>query len=244
MDPLNQFQVKTYLPLSFLGIDISFTNASLFMVLSVGLFCVLSLLATSSRSLVPTKMQSLVENTYSFLNTLLEEFCGEGGRKYFPYIFSLFIFVFFSNLLGLIPGAFTSTSQLVVTGTLALTVFVSVTVVGLIKHGFKFFRLFLPDGVPFYVVPILVPVEILSYFMRPVSLSIRLFANMVAGHVMLKIFASFAVMIAGTTFLPLSVVPLIVNTAVTFFEVVVALLQAYVFTILSCIYLNDALNLH
>ncbi|HCU07335.1 MAG TPA: F0F1 ATP synthase subunit A [Holosporales bacterium] len=244
MDPLNQFQIKTYIPLSFLGIDLSFTNASLFMVLSVGLFCVLSLLATRSCSLVPTKMQSLVENTYTFLNTLLKEFCGEGGLKYFPYIFSLFIFVFFSNMVGLIPGAFTSTSQLVVTGTLALIVFISVTAIGLLKHGFKFFRLFLPDGVPFYVIPILVPVEILSYFMRPVSLSIRLFANMVAGHVMLKIFASFAVMIAGTSFLPLSIVPLIVNTAVTFFEVVVALLQAYVFTILSCIYLNDALNLH
>ncbi len=244
MDPLNQFQIKTYIPLYFLGIDISFTNASLFMVLSVVLFCVLSFMATRTRSLVPTKMQSIVENTYTFLNTLLQEFCGEGGLKYLPYIFSLFIFVFFSNLLGLIPGAFTSTSQLVVTGTLALTVFISVTFVGLMKHGFKFFRLFLPEGVPFYVVPILIPVEILSYFMRPVSLSIRLFANMVAGHVMIKIFASFAVMIAGTAFLPLSIVPLIINTAVTFFEVVVALLQAYVFTILSCIYLNDALNLH
>lgn len=244
MDLLHQFEIHTFLPLMFLGFDISFTNASLFMMIAVGTFCLLSYFATSASSLIPSKGQSIVEITYQFLLNTLESFAGKGSSIYFPYIFSLFAFILSCNLLGLIPGFFTVTSQLIVTATLALTVFIFVTIVGIKKHGIRFLRLFLPEGIPWYIAILLVPVEIISYFSRPLSLAIRLFANMVAGHILLKVFASFSALCVGTFLLPASVIPIMMNTAFSFFELVVAFLQAYVFTILSCIYLKDALHLH
>lgn len=244
MDPLSQFKIKIYLPMSLCGIDISFTNASLYMLLSVLAFCVISYIATYKTTLIPSKGQTIIENLYLFVRNMLEEFSGAESIKYFPGIFTLFIFILCSNLMGLLPGAFTTTSHVVVTGALALIVFIAVTCIGFSRHGLRYLKLFVPDNIPFYVLPILVPVEILSYFMRPVSLAMRLFANMVAGHVMIKIFATFTVMLLGTNLLPLSVGPVFINTIITFFELVVCMLQAYIFTILTCIYLNDALNLH
>lgn len=244
MDPLHQFEVYTYIPLSFLGIDVSFTNASLFMILSVALFCVLANFATKSTNLIPSRLQCIFEKAYLFIQSVIQSCAGRDGLVYFPYILGLFIFVFFSNTIGLLPGSFTTTSQLAVTGTLSLVVFVSVTVIGFMKHGLKFLKIFVPEGVPLYIMPILVPIEIISYLVRPISLSVRLFANMVSGHVLLKVFAFFAVMIAQTKFLPLALVPIFIHVGMTFFELAVAFLQAYVFTILSCIYLNDALHTH
>lgn len=184
------------------------------------------------------------EELFRFVSDLIKSYVGRGGWAYFPYVFSLFLFILFGNLLGLLPYNFTFTSHIIVTFSLSILVFVGATIAGIIKHGFHFLKLFLPDGVPLYVAPLLVPVEIISYLSRPVSLSVRLFANMVAGHVMLKIFAGFAVLLASSAFVPLAVLPVILNVAVNAFEVLVAILQAYVFTILTCIYLNDALNLH
>lgn len=244
MDLLHQFEIQKYIHLSFFGIDVSFTNASLYMLLSVFSFCGLGYWALSNVSTMPTKKQTVIEVLYKFLLNTLETFGGKNSLKYFPQIFCLFTFIFLANLLGLVPGSFTVTSQLVVTGSLALTVFLSVTVIGIKKHGFHFLRLFLPEGIPWYIAILLVPVEIISYFSRPLSLAIRLFANMVAGHILLKVFASFAALTVGSILIPLSIMPIIINTLFTFFELVVAFLQAYVFTILSCIYLKDALDLH
>lgn len=244
MDLLHQFEIHRIISLSLFGIDISFTNASLFMLIAVGSFSLLSYLAVTNFDVIPNKRQSIIEMLYQFLLSTVETFAGKDGLPYFPYLFALFVFILSCNLVGLIPGFFTVTSQIVVTGTLALTVFVSVTVIGIHKHGLHFLRLFLPHGIPWYIAILLVPVEIISYFSRPLSLAIRLFANMVAGHVLLKVFASFAALTVGTLLLPASIVPIIVNMAFTFFELVIAFLQAYVFTILSCIYLKDALHLH
>ncbi|CAO4842894.1 MAG: ATP synthase subunit a [Holosporales bacterium] len=244
MDLLHQFEIHKIMELSLFGMDISFTNASLFMLIAVGAFCLFSYLAVTNFDVIPNKRQSVIEMLYQFMLSTVETFAGKEGLRYFPYFFALFVFILSTNLIGLIPGCFTVTSQIVVTGTLALIVFISVTVIGILKHGFHFLRLFLPHGIPWYIAILLVPVEIISYFSRPLSLSIRLFANMVAGHILLKVFASFAALTVGTFLLPASIVPIIVNTTFTFFELVVAFLQAYIFTILSCIYLKDALNLH
>ena len=244
MDLLHQFDVKTLIPFSLFGIDVSFTNASLYMLIAVSVVCLGLDLVLKQSSSVPSRMQSVVEMLFSFVSKTIETFCGSEGKGYFVYIFILFSFIFMCNLIGLIPGSFTVTSQLIVTFSLALTVFISVTIIGIMKHGLGFIRLFVPHGIPWYVLPLLVPAEIISYFSRPLSLSIRLFANMVAGHILLKVFASFAVLAASSSLMPLAILPLVVNFGLIFFELVVAFLQAYVFTILTCIYLKDALHLH
>lgn len=244
IDPLHQFMIHPLVKLDLWGWDVSFTNSALFMVLATICTFVFFMAATRKQSLVPGRLQYMGESAYQFVDSMLADSVGEEGKRYFPYVFSLFMFILFGNFLGMIPYGFTFTSHIIVTFTLAVMVFLTVTVIGFIQHGSHFFRLFCPEGTPLYIAPLLVPVEIMSYFTRPISLSVRLFANMVAGHAMLKIFAGFVIILAGTSFFPLAILPFIVNLAVIGFEFLVALLQAYVFTVLTCIYLNDAINLH
>ena len=247
MDPLHQFQIQRYLPINIGGLDASFSNSALYMVITVALITGLIVYGMRGRALVPTRMQSLAELFYEFVANLVRDNAGPDARKYFPFVFSLFMFIMIGNLLGLIPGTFTFTSHIIVTFGLALTVFVFVTLLGLIKHGFHFFSLFMPSGVPMALAPILIPIEILSYLSRPVSLSIRLFANMMAGHTMLKVFGGFSVLLGGALGglgYTVGILPLVINIALVGFEILVAMLQAYVFTILTCLYIRDALELH
>ncbi len=237
--PLKQFEIQTLVPIEIGGIDVSFTNSSLFMTVAIIAITLFLTLSMRSRSLVPGRWQSLAEIFYEFIAGMIRDNVGAEGRKYFPYIFTLFMFILFGNLIGLIPYSFTFTSHIIVTFGIAMAVFVGVTIIGFVKHGWRFFGLLLPQGVPWYIAPLLVPIELLSYFTRPVSLSLRLFANMTAGHTMLKVFAGFVAAIGMFGF-----VPLIFVAALTGLEFLIACLQAYVFTILSCIYLNDALHMH
>ena len=244
--PVEQFTIKVLFALNLFGYDVSFTNSSLFMVLTVLASVVFLTLAIRPAALIPGRMQGLAEMLYEFVADMVRSNVGNEGRPYFPVIFTLFMFVLFSNLLGLIPYSYTTTSQIVVTFAMALTIFVGVTLIALVKHGFHFFSFFVPSGAPKALIPFLIIIEVISYFVRPVSLSVRLFANMLAGHTMLKVFAGLAVMIAsaGGVAAAGSVLPLIAIIGLTGLEVLVAVLQAYVFTILTCMYLNDALHLH
>ena len=244
--PVEQFTIKVFFALNLFGYDVSFTNSSLFMVLTVLASVVFLTLAIRPAALIPGRMQGLAEMLYEFVADMVRSNVGNEGRPYFPVIFTLFMFVLFSNLLGLIPYSYTTTSQIVVTFAMALTIFVGVTLIALVKHGFHFFSFFVPSGAPKALIPFLVIIEVISYFVRPVSLAVRLFANMLAGHTMLKVFAGLAVMIAsaGGVAAAGSVLPLIAIIGLTGLEVLVAVLQAYVFTILTCMYLNDALHLH
>ncbi len=241
-NPLEQFQIKTIveIPIPIGEIDASFTNSSAFMLAAVAAATLFLTLSMRGRALIPSRWQSMAELSYEFIGAMVRDNVGTEGRRYFPFIFSLFMFILFANLIGLIPFSFTVTSHIIVTFAMAITVFLGVTLVGIIRHGFRFFTFFLPTGVPMIMAPLLVPIEVLSYLSRPVSLSIRLFANMMAGHTMLKVFAGFVV--------PLGLLggwaPLSVDVALTAFEFLVAFLQAYVFTILTCLYLNDAIHLH
>lgn len=244
IDPLHQFMITPLIHLTLAGYDISFTNAALFMVLATLSSIGLMYAATRRPQLVPSRIQLIGESTHNFIGQMIKDNVGEEGLPYLPYVLSLFLFILMGNCLGMIPYGFTFTSHIVVTFSLAMIVFISVTILGFIKHGVHFLRLFCPQGTPIYIIPLLVPVEIMSYFTRPVSLSVRLFANMMAGHAMLKIFAGFVVILAGTSLFPVAALPFTVNLAVVGFEFLVAFLQAYVFTVLTCIYLNDAVHLH
>jgi F-type H+-transporting ATPase subunit a len=244
IDPLHQFIIRPLVPLSLFGWDISFTNSSLFMVLAtLGIIGFLSI-TVKPHALVPGRFQAMSESIHEFISGMIQENAGSGALVYAPYIFSLFLFILMGNLLGMIPYAFTFTSHLIVTFALAVIVVISVTVIGFSRHGWHFLRLFCPKGTPAFIAPLLVPVEIMSYVTRSVSLSVRLFANMIAGHAMLKLFGAFAVALAGTAFFPVALASVVMTVALTGFEFLIAFLQAYVFTILTCIYLNDALNLH
>jgi F-type H+-transporting ATPase subunit a len=245
--PMEQFEIHPMVPLEIGGIDISFTNSSLWMcvvVLSISLFLTF---AASKRALVPSRRQSVAEISYTFVADMIRSAAGSAGLQFFPFIYALFLFVLFANLFGLIPfiHAFTVTSHIIVTLTLALVVFTMVIVVGVYKHGIGFLRLFVPD-VPWYMLPLLTPIEVISFLSRPLSLSVRLFANMLAGHIMLSVFGGFVVSLAaaGGAFSVLSIAPLIGIIGISALEFLVAFLQAYVFAILTCIYLNDALHLH
>ena len=239
-NPLQQFEIKPLAPMEIGGVDASFTNSSLMMVFTVIAVTVFMTASVKGRALVPGRWQSMAELSYEFVASMVRDNVGNQGRPYFPFIFTLFMFILFGNLLGLLPYSFTFTSHVAVTLGMALTVFIGVTLVGFIKHGPKFLGLFVPSGVPAVMLVLLVPIEILSYLSRPVSLSIRLFANMTAGHTMMKVFAAFIV--------PLGFLggwaPFAIDVALTGFEFIVAFLQAYVFAVLSCIYLNDSLHLH
>jgi F-type H+-transporting ATPase subunit a len=238
IDPMHQFQVQAIVPINIGGIDLSFTNASLWMVIGLGVIALV--LLTGPSRLVPGRLQSVGELAYEFISGMMRDILGNSGRAYFPFVFTLFMFVLAANMLGMVPYSFTVTSHIIVTFALAATVFVGATVIGFIKNGPGYLRLFVPSGVPILLLPLLVVIEVISYFTRPISLSVRLFANMMAGHTMLKVFAGFVVgmgVLGGWA-------PLAMMVALTGLEILVAFLQAYVFAVLTCIYLNDALNMH
>ena len=243
--PLAQFEITRLVEIPLGGLDASFTNSSLFMVASILAVTLFLVGGMRRRAMVPTRWQSMAEISYELVANMVRDNVGGEGRRYFPFIFTLFMFVLFCNALGLLPfglvglHGFTPTSHIIVTFALALVVFLGVTVIGLIKHKLHFFSLFLPTGVPLFMAPLLVPIEIISYMARPVTLALRLFANMMAGHTMLAVFAGFVGLLGVFGFAPFLVI-----VALMALEVVVALLQAYVFTILTCLYLNDALHLH
>jgi len=247
LDPLHQFQINPIMQLVIAGYDVSFSNSALFMVVAALLVYGLLVHGMKARALVPGRLQSLAEMFYEFVANMVRENAGADAKPYFPFVFTLFMFILFGNMLGMIPYTFTFTSHIIVTFALALTVFVFVTVLALMKHGLHFFSFFMPHGAPIALAPILIPIEVISYVMRPVSLSIRLFANMMAGHTMLKVFAGFTVLMIGALgsvgFLA-GIVPVAINIALTGFEFLVAFLQAYVFSILTCLYIRDALELH
>ena len=238
IDPMHQFEIKRLINLNFGGIDASFTNASLWMVIIVGVVALVLLSGTSK--IIPGRLQSIGELAYEFVANMMRDILGDSGRAYFPFVFTLFMFILAANMLGMIPYSFTITSHIIVTFGLAATVFIGATVIGFMKHGAGYLKLFVPSGVPALLLPLLVVIETISYFTRPISLSVRLFANMMAGHTMLKVFAGFVVAMG---FLG-GWLPLAFMVALTGLEILVAFLQAYVFAVLTCIYLNDAINMH
>lgn len=245
-NPIEQFEIHEYFPvIKIAGHQIAFTDAAIFMLLAVALTAALMLGATAGRQLVPTRMQSVAEVLYEFVANMIRSTAGEHGLKFFPLVFSIFMFVLISNLIGLVPLSFSVTSQIVVTASLALLVFFTVVIHGFWQHGLHFLKLFAPSGVPIYIMPMIVLIEILSFFTRPVSHSLRLFANILAGHVTLNLVGSFAMMmIAGFGIVGWlgAALPLAFAVALFALELLVALLQAYVFAILTCIYLNDSLH--
>ena len=240
-NPMTQFEVYRIGPEIKVGaFDISFTNSSLFMLVSSLAILIIFSLGSKKNSFLPNKLQLLAELSYTFVSKMISDTAGSKARPYFAFIFSLFMFVLFCNMFGMIPYTFTVTSHIIVTFVLASFIFIGVTIIGFIKHGFGYLKLFVPSGVPVVLLPIIVVIEIISYLSRPISLSVRLFANMMAGHTMMKVFGGFVIslgIVGG--WLPLSF-----SVALTGLEILVAFLQAYVFAILTCIYLNDALNLH
>ena len=238
-DPIHQFEIKELIPLELFETNISFTNSSLFMSLAIISIILLLLISIKNQSLIPSRLQSISEIFYEFIANMISDNIGEKGHKFFPLIFTLFAFILFGNMLGMLPYGFTFTSHIIVTFVLAIFIFLFVTLLGIFIHGFKFFGLFVPKGVPMLMLPLMIPIEIISYLSRPISLSVRLFANMMAGHTMLKIFAGFVFSLGI-----FGIAPLIVDVALTALEVLIAILQAYVFTILTCIYLNESINLH
>ena len=240
-NPMHQFNVYRIGPeISFGNVDISFTNASLFMMISALAIISVFFAGTKRKAIIPTKIQLLTELSYTLISKMISDTAGSKAKPYFPFVFSLFMFVLFCNMLGMLPYSFTVTSHIIVTFALAAVIFVGVTIIGFVNHGVGYLKLFIPSGVPLFLLPLIVIIEIISYLSRPVSLSVRLFANMMAGHTMLKVFGGFVIslgIIGG--WLPLSF-----TVALTGLEILIAFLQAYVFAILTCIYLNDALNLN
>jgi F-type H+-transporting ATPase subunit a len=238
--PLHQFMIERLGPPLHIGpYDISFTNSSLFMAISVVLITGFIMYSMSGARLVPTRWQSAAELSYEFIANMVRDNVGSAGRPYFPFIFSLFMFVLFGNLIGMIPYTFTYTSHIIVTFAMAFFIFLMVTLIAIKRHGFHFLTYFAPKGLPLPLQVLLVPIEIISYLIRPMTLSIRLFANMMAGHTMLVIFASFVFALGIFGILPLAF-----DVFFILLELLVAVLQAYVFTILTCIYLHDAIHLH
>ena len=239
LNPLEQFEIKPLIPIHVGHLDLSFTNSALFMIVAVVLATALLVIGTRRAQLVPGRLQSVAELSYEFIANMIEENVGTEGMRYFPFIFTLFMFVLFGNLLGMVPWAYTFTSQIIVTFALAIVIFIGVTLIGLVRHGLHFFTLFAPQGVPWPLLLLLVPIELISYFIRPFTLSIRLFANMLAGHAILAVFAGFVAALGI-----LGVAPLAMDVGFMLLEFLVAVLQAYIFTILTCLYLNDAIHLH
>ena len=209
------------------------------MVATVAIITIFLTISVSKNSLVPSRLQVISESMYSFIAQLLQDTVGDEGKKYFPLVFSIFMFVLIGNMIGMIPYSFTFTSHIIVTFALASVVFIGVTILGLVKHKMHFFSFFVIPGLPIYMLPLLIPIEVISYLSRPISLSVRLFANMLAGHTLLKVFAGFVVSLGFAGVLPLAFI-----VALTGLEILIAFLQAYVFAILTCLYINDALHLH
>jgi F-type H+-transporting ATPase subunit a len=245
-DPIHQFQINKIFTIGHIGgQEIAFTNSSLYMVIAVGIIATLLVGMTSSRAIVPGRLQSLAELSYEFIATTIRSTAGSEGMKFFPLVFAIFMFILVVNMVGLIPYAFTVTSHIIITVSLALLVFFTVLIYGFWKNGMRFFKLFVPSGVPIYILPLVVFIEVFSFLLRPVSHSVRLFANMLAGHIALKVFAGFIPLLAaglGVVGWIGGTLPLGMVVALTALELLVAFLQAYVFTILTCIYLNDAIH--
>lgn len=243
-NPIEQFHIAKWIPIEVGGLDFSFTNSSAFMVATAAAAGAFLYLTTSSRGLVPTRMQSVSEMAYEFVASTLRDAAGKQGMKFFPFVFSLFMFVLVANLIGLFPYFFTVTSHIIVTFALAMLVIGTVIVYGFLKHGFGFLKLFVPHGVPGVLVPLVVLIEVISFLSRPISLSVRLFANMLAGHITLKVFAGFVTTLSALGFVGVTgaILPLAMTVAITALEFLVAFLQAYVFTVLTCMYLNDAIH--
>ena len=244
--PLKQFEVQPILDINIFGLDISFTNSALWMTITtifiIGFFTIPFLRSKKTNSvedLYPSRLQVASELGFNFISSLINDTIGKEGKKYFPLVFALFMFILFGNLFGMIPYSFTFTSHIIVTLALAMGVFIFVTVLGFIKHGVKFFGFFVIPGLPIYMLPLLIPIEVISYLSRPISLSVRLFANMLAGHTLLKVFAGFVSALGS-----FGILPLVFIIALTGLEILIAFLQAYVFAILTCLYINDALHLH
>jgi F-type H+-transporting ATPase subunit a len=237
--PLEQFEIHPIVPISIGGVDLSFTNSALWMAIAVVLVYALVMLGSRHASMVPGRMQALVEMIYEFIGDMVGSTIGKEGRRYFPFVFTLFMFILFGNALGLVPGSFTFTSHIIVTFATAIFVVSAATLIGIVRHGWHFFSLFAPGGCPIYVMPLLVPIEILSYLVRPVSLSLRLAINMTAGHIMLKTFAGFIIALGV-----LGLGPLALTIGLSGLELAIAFLQAYVFAVLTCIYLQDTIHLH
>jgi F-type H+-transporting ATPase subunit a len=237
--PLAQFEIKPLVQIHVGGLDLSFTNSALMMVIALALAITLLMVGTRKRAAVPGRLQSIAELSYEFVANIVRDSVGAEGRAYFPLVFSVFMFILFGNMLGMIPYAFTFTSHIIVTFAMALMVFLLVTILGFAKHGIHFFSFFCPPGVSWVLMPLMIPIEIISYLSRPISLSVRLFANMTAGHIMLKVFAGFIPTLGVLGILPLGFV-----FALTGLELLIAFLQAYVFAVLTSLYINDALHLH
>lgn len=254
MDPLKQFKIEKVAEFDVLGQHVVMTNQSLWMLLSVIAVSFLYAFAVRKKEVVPGRMQMLAEITYDFIYGMVKETTGSAGAKFVPFIFTLFLFIAMINLFGMIPGSYTSTSQVFVTGSLALTVFFMVLAFGVYYHGLKFFTMFWPKGAPIFLAPFIMLLEIISFIARPATLTIRLCANMMAGHILIKVVATFIVMFMAAIstvgvlgflgFGAMTVVTFIMLTALTMLEIFVAVLQAYIFAILACVYLNDALHLH
>ena len=238
--PLEQFVWKPIVPAEIGGVDVSFSNSSLFMTITVVVATLFLVLGMRRSAIVPGRWQVAVELSYEFIAGLLRDTVGSEGRKYFPIVFTLFMFVLLGNLLGMVPYSFTFTSHIVVTFAMAIVIFIFVTILGFVKHGMHFFSFFAPPGTPAVMLPLLVPIEVISYLSRPISLSVRLFANMLAGHTLIKVIAGF-IPALGVIF---GVLPLALVVALTGLEILIAFLQAYVFAILTCLYINDAIHLH
>ncbi len=244
VDPIHQFQINELFPLQVGDVNLSFTNSSLFMVIVVLVAAGFLYLTTSNRALVPGRMQSVSELAYEFVSNMLRDGAGTAGMRFFPLVFSLFMFVLVANLIGMVPYFFTITSHIIVTFALAILVIGLVVVYGFAKHGLHFLQLFVPSGVPGILLPLVVAIEVISFLSRPISLSVRLFANMLAGHITLKVFAGFIVSLGalGAVGIGGAILPLFMVVALTGLEFLVAFLQAYVFAVLTCMYLNDALH--
>ena len=238
--PLDQFEINPLVNFEVGGFNLAFTNSSVSMVITVLFITLFLTLTVNPRSIVPSRMQLISELCYNFIAQLLNDTVGDQGKRYFPFVFSLFMFVLIGNMVGMIPYQFTFTSHIIVTFALAAVVFIGVTILGFVNHGIRFFTFFYIPGVPFYMHPLLIPIEVISYLSRPISLSVRLFANMLAGHTLLKVFAGFVVSMPFFT----GVLPLTFIVALTGLEILIAFLQAYVFAILTCLYINDAYHLY
>lgn len=244
-DPIHQFEIQKFFSLFQIGAhEIAFTNSAAFMLAALAIIAALMLLPTRHRALVPGRMQSIAELSYEFIADTIRSSAGNEGMRFFPLVFSLFMFILVVNLLGLLPYSFTVTSHIIVTVALALLVFFTVIIYGFYKHGLHFLRLFVPSGIPIYILPLVTAIEIMSFLSRPISHSVRLFANMLAGHITLKVFAGFITMLGGLGAVGWAgaILPLGLTVALTALELLVAVLQAYVFAILTCIYLNDAIH--
>ena len=243
-DPIKQFEISTLVPIEIAGVDFSFTNSSFFMLATTGAVAAFLVLSTSGRGLVPNRWQAAAEMSYEFVASMLRDAAGTQGMRFFPLVFSLFLFVLFANLFGMVPYFFTVTSHIIVTFALAMVVILTVIIYGFMKHGLKFLKLFVPEGVPMAVIPLVTAIEVISFLSRPISLSVRLFANMLAGHTALKVFAGFVVSLSalGLAGWGGAVLAMFMTVAITALEFLVSFLQAYVFAVLTCMYLNDALH--